>query len=321
MIQSNSYSWYKLFSIKGIGSKTIHKIHMVLKAQSQDISHLFSLTDSELTSQFQLNPKAIQGLRFLDEDRCYKEFELLNENEINIIHLDHPNYPTKLIQRLSDSAPPILFCKGVIHFLESRSISIVGSRNVSEIGTSFVKTVVKDLAHSGFNVISGYAKGVDTIAHLSAIENEGTTTFVLSYGILEFSLKKDFRHLPWHNNILAVSQFHPKEKWQASNAMLRNKLVVSFADAVIVVESGPKVDPEGKMSGTFDAGENALKHHVPLFVLSPKSFPSGAIGNQKLIEQGGVELSQKSALETILSYLNNGEKTQTVSHPQQELFG
>ncbi|MBM4401580.1 MAG: hypothetical protein FJ045_06485, partial [Crenarchaeota archaeon] len=162
--------------------------------------------------------------------------------------------------------------------------------------------------------------GVDTIAHLSAIESEGTTTFVLSYGILEFSLKKDFRDLPWQKNILAVSQFHPKQKWQASNAMVRNKLVVSLSDAVVVAESGPEVDSEGKMSGTFDAGTNALKLGVPLFVLSPASLPTEAIGNRELIKLGGIELNPASAVDTILSRLSNGQNAQPATKSQQELF-
>jgi DNA processing protein len=319
-MQNNTYAWYKLFSVKGIGPKTIHKLRSVLDSRSLSVSSVFQLSESDLARQFQLNAKALEGLRLLDDERCYSEFELLKENEIEIVHLEHPDYPVKVAERLSDSAPPILFCKGILSLLSTRSVSIVGSRNVSDAGSAFVKTIARELSHSGFNVISGYAKGVDTIAHLSAIESEGTTTFVLSYGILEFSLKKDFRDLPWQKNILAVSQFHPKEKWQASNAMVRNKLVVSLSDAVIVVESGEEVDSEGKMSGTFDAGKNALKHSVPLFVLSPESLPSTPIGNRELIKLGGVEVNPSSALETILSHLNNGQRAQPAPGLQQDLF-
>lgn len=320
MMQNDTYAWYKLFSVKGIGTKTIHKLHSVLKSHSLSIASIFQLSESDLVRQFQLNAKALEGLRLLDDERCYSEFELLKENEIEIVHLGHPNYPVKITERLSDSAPPILFCKGLLSLLAKRSVSIVGSRNVSEAGSAFVKSMARKLVHSGFNIISGYAKGVDTIAHLSAIESEGTTTFVLSYGILEFSLKKDFRDLRWQKNILAVSQFHPKEKWQAKNAMLRNKLVVSLSDAVIVVESGEEIDSKGKMSGTFDAGKNALKHNVPLFVLSPESLPSKPIGNRELIKLGGIEVNPSSALEIILSHLNNGQKSHPVAGLQQDLF-
>jgi DNA processing protein len=289
-------------------------------SRALDVTSLFRLSEPDLARQFQLNTKALEGLRLLDDERCYTEFELLKENEIEVVHLQHPSYPKKVTERLSDSAPPILFCKGLLSLLSARSISIVGSRNVSEKGAAFVKSLARELAHSGFNVISGYAKGVDTIAHLSAIESDGTTTFVLSYGILEFSLKKDFRDLPWQKNILAVSQFHPKDKWQASNAMVRNKLVVSLSDAVVVVESGEEVDIEGKMSGTFDAGKNALKHNVPLFVLSPESLPSPPLGNRELIKLGGIELNPSSALDTIVSHLTNGQRAQPAPGLQQDLF-
>lgn len=319
-MQNDTYAWYKLFSVKGIGPKTIHKLRAVLNSHSLSVSSVFQLSESDLAKQFQLNPRALERLRLLDDERCYSEFELLKENEIEIVHLDHPNYPVKTLERLSDSAPPILFCKGLLSLLSAKSVSIVGSRNVSEVGSAFVKAIARKLAHSGFNVISGYAKGVDTIAHLSAIESEGTTTFVLSYGILEFSLKKDFRELPWQKNILVVSQFHPKEKWQASKAMVRNKLVVSMSDAVIVVESGEEKDSAGKMSGTFDAGKNALKQGVPLFVLSPESLPSRPIGNRELIKRGGIEVNPSTALETILSQLNNGQKAQPAQGLQQDLF-
>jgi DNA processing protein len=320
-MQNSSYTWFKLFSVKGIGPKTMHKIRSIVGSSPTNLSSLFNLPETELSRQFQLNSKALEGLRSLNDDRCYAEFELLKENEIEVVHLEHQNYPTRVLERLNDSAPPILFCKGHLSLLSVRSVSIVGSRNVSDSTSEFVKNVARDLTNSGFNIISGYAKGVDTIAHLSAIESEGTTTFVLSYGILEFTLKRDFRDLPWQKNILAVSQFHPKEKWQASNAMVRNKLVVSLSDAVVVAESGPEVDSEGKMSGTFDAGKNALKLGVPLFVLSPGFVPTGAIGNRELIKLGGIELNPDSAVDTILSYLSSAQNAQPAPKSQQELFG
>ena len=63
------------------------------------------------------------------------------------------------------------------------------------------------------SVVSGYAAGTDTAAHVAAIENGGNTIFVLAEGILNFSYKKQVKaHLTTQNHVF-ISQFYPDAQW------------------------------------------------------------------------------------------------------------
>ena len=207
------------------------------------------------------------------------------------------------LNNLGTLAAPILFCGGKIDLLNNASIAVVGSRNICDNGIKFTKNISKQLSNSGYNIVSGYAKGVDTISHLSALENDGTTTFVLSYGLYEFKKKKDFKDINLTGNILALSEFLPDSQWTASNAMIRNKTIIGLSNAVIVVQSGPEKDEKGNMSGTFNSGNSALKNNIPLFVLTP-SFVDNSLGNKNLIDLGGVEITPDNALEKIKEHLS-----------------
>ena len=113
-------------------------------------------------------------------------------------------------------------------------------------------------------VVSGYAKGVDTEAHLSALTAGGSTVAVLAEGIADFRLKQSYGGLPDGalNRLLVISQFPPRQRWTAGAAMTRNQVIVGLGDAVVVVEAGAG-------GGTLRAGETALQTGKQLWVLGP----------------------------------------------------
>ena len=300
MKTNSEYIWYKLLKTKGIGPKTIHNIYNHCKDKTGENSEINENTVNEF---FRTNKKLLANWEDIDDEICFSEYENTIKKDIKILTLDSKNYPKKIINNLGTAAAPVLFCGGKIDLLNNPSIAIVGSRNICDNGIKFTKNITKQLSNSGYNIVSGYAKGVDTISHLSALENDGTTTFVLSYGLLEFKKKKDFKDVKWTGNILALSEFLPESQWSASNAMIRNKTIVGLSSAVIVVQSGPEKDEKGNMSGTFNSGKLALKHNIPLFVVTP-SFVDNAEGNQNLINLGATEIKPDNTLELIKEKLS-----------------
>ncbi|MDE0504168.1 MAG: DNA-processing protein DprA, partial [Candidatus Poribacteria bacterium] len=184
----------------------------------------------------------------------------------------------------------------------------VGARNVSDMGIQVAKEIAAGLAREGMNVVSGYAKGVDSTAHLAALEADGTTTLVLPYGINELRKKREFKKYNWKQDVLAVSQFSPDAKWLARNAMIRNKLICALSKAVVVIESGPERDAKGKMSGTFDTGKTALEMKLPLFVVDPKYYDDSSKGNADLIALDGRKIDPFNGIRDIVSYF---EKTKS----------
>ena len=100
--------------------------------------------------------------------------------------------------------------------------------------------------------------------------------------------------------MLAVSQFDPDTTWQAWNAMKRNQLVCALSKAVVVVESGPERDAQGKMSGTFNTAKAALDLNLPLFVVNPSCLDNAPKGNADLIALGGYRLNPTDGAKEIV---------------------
>ena len=306
-ILSSDYYWHKLWCAKGIGPKTIHKVHQKLKENDSDISDLLSSKEPPGKKKLGLTEKQLMSLGDMDESECMSDYEQLKQKGVHLIHLSDKRYPANVKEHLDDSSPPILYCDGETGLLSSDGIAIVGARRASEKLLSKTGKIASSLAQAGKNILSGYAKGVDTAAHLGALSAGGTTTFVLSYGILEFSRKKVFADTPWTGNILAVSQFYPQSKFHARNAMERNKLVVALSKGVIVIASGPEKNSKGKSSGTFAAGKIALNTGSPLFVLSPTLVGEEFPGNRELIKQGGIEVDMENFTDIIIDHRKKTE--------------
>ncbi len=312
---NKEYFWYLLSNAPGFGPKSIHYIYKNLQANNMSIDELFKCEVNEL---FRLFPKIGCGKfyranfscfpQLVDSEKLYKDFDKLKSDGVTIIGLDDDRYPKYVLQKMGNDAPPILYCKGYLPLLNQKGVSIVGSRNVSDSEIQITKRIAQKLAENGINVISGYAKGVDTSAHLGALEAHGTTTMILSFGINHITIKRELEDLNWEKNALFVSQFAPYVRFSAQNAMTRNKLVCAMSKAIIVIKSGPERDSSGKMSGTFDAGKSALDMGIPVFVLSPQDSNPPPQGNIDLIELGGIEFSNEM---DIVKFLEE--------HPQQEL--
>ena len=224
-----------------------------------------------------------------DSDKAYIKWEDVEKQGVEVIYSSFPNFP-----------PPPLFIKGQRELLTSEGAAIVGSRNVSDTGISIARKLASQLASAELNIVSGYAKGVDSEAHLGALAAGGTTTMVLSCGIKKLYQKRAFKAFDWQHQVLVVSQFDPDARWSARNAMARNKLVCALSKAVVVIESGPERDSQGKMSGTFNTAKTAMRMGLPLFVLDPKCFDNPPKGNADLIKLGGKCLDPTSGVEQVL---------------------
>ena len=292
---NRDYFWFRLFKTRGIGPKILVSIAKILEAEHLH-PEMLPRSQSDLSAQFPELAKILNGkLRAEDREKVAAEYEQLKKYGVDIIYPGHPDFPPHLLE-----ISPMLFIKGQQKRLVSDGVAIVGARNVSDKGIRITRKLAGELADAGINVVSGYAKGVDSAAHLGALEAEGTTTLVLPYGIKQLHQKSEFRKFNWAQDVLVVSQFDPDIRWLARNAMARNKLVCGLSKAVVVIESGPERDAQGKMSGTFNTAKTALNMNLPLFVLNPSCLDNPPKGNAALIELGGYSLDPiKGAVEIV----------------------
>ena len=286
----DSYDLFRLSCVRGVGPKRLRGILVQLRRAGWVLGDLFVADEMQLVRDLGLSEGVAQAVKSLDEDSCFRVYEELGARGVELVSFEDCAYPEHLQSRLGDRAPALLFSVGRTQLLNSDSIAVVGARNAGTAVTTAVGELAGGLADLGWNVVSGYAKGVDTSAHLGALRAGGTTTAVLSYGILEFSAKGIFAGFEWSGHAVAVSQFAPLSKWSAGQAMTRNATVMGLAGGVVVAQSGPERDERGRMSGTFAAAKSAMAIGVPVLVLSPSLVGGTAVGNSRLIELGGIEL-------------------------------
>ena len=292
---NRDYFWFRLFKTKGIGPKLLVSVAKILETENLN-PEILPRSQSELSAKFPKLAKILNGkIRAEDRERVTMAYDQLKKQGINIVYPRHPDFPPDVLE-----IAPILFVKGQQKRLMSDNVSIVGARNVSDKGIRIARKLAGNLAREGINVVSGYAKGVDSEAHLGALEAEGTTTLVLPNGINQLRQKNEFKKFNWERDVLAVSQFDPDAKWIARNAMVRNKLVCALSKAVVVIESGPERDAQGKMSGTFNAAKTALDMGLPLFVLNPTCLDNAPEGNAALIALGGYSLNPADGAKAIV---------------------
>ena len=115
----------------------------------------------------------------------------LEAKSITLLVKHQEGYPARLVEVLGESAPPVLFAAGNLSLLGREAVSFCGSRKSSDFGLAVTKDLAAGLANRGVNTVSGYAAGVDSAAHRSALEVGGVTTFVLAEGILQFRPKRE----------------------------------------------------------------------------------------------------------------------------------
>ena len=292
------YFWFRLFKTRGIGTNILASIAKILEAENLNPETL-PLDHNDLSVWFPKLAKILNGkIRTADREKVYAAYEQLKDDGINIIYPGHPDFPPHLLE-----ISPILFVKGQQKRLRSDSVTIVGARDVSDKGIRITRKLAGELIGKGINIVSGYVAGVDVEAHLGALEAGGTTTIVLSDGIKQLRQKSAFKKFNWNRDVLVVSQFDPDTEWSAWNTLERNQLVCALSKAVIVIESGPERDTQGKISGTFITAKAALDLNLPLLVVNPSCFDNPPKGNADLIALGGHSLDPVNGAEEIVKHI------------------
>ena len=292
-------AWQALAAVDGIGAKALWQIAEFLHCQGKTASWL--LKNREQAGG------AWKGIKLnapLPDPDVLNGWEggAIEEQEVTVLHPLHPGFPGR-IRDLKDRLilPAILYAAGNLSILKRPGVAVVGRRDAGPEPRAVAEELAFRLAAGGINVISGYAPGIDSAAHLGALRSKGTTTMVLAEGLDHFQVKPEFRGLVTDANALVVSQFSTGSTWAAYRAMARNKLVAALSAVMVVVVSGPEHEAGGRMSGTFDAGASALKLGLTLFVADPAFFPSLPAGNQQLIARGGRPWNPSRGIEPILA--------------------
>lgn len=191
-------------------------------------------------------------------------------------------------------APKEIFYNGDLGLLTmERRVSVVGSRNVSKKGAICAKIITQALAKNNIIVVSGLAKGVDTIAHETAIRNGGKTIAVLGTPLDQVYPKENSVLLETiKKEHLAISQFSNGCLMQRKNCPMRNQTMALISDATIIVEANEN-------SGTRHQGWEALRLGRQLFILQDVVESPNLTWPRQLLDYGARVLVREDLNEIV----------------------
>lgn len=214
-------------------------------------------------------------------ERTAQLLERWQSQGIMPVRWDSPAYPDNL-RRLPDS-PPLLFIQGNLLPSDAAAAAVVGTRRPTLAGRSAAGLIAGELARRGITIVSGMARGIDSLAHGAAVRAGGRTIAVLGVGLLRAHELPTAGLLP---DILAhgalVSELHPEAGVLRQNLVARNRLISGMSRAVMVVETG--VD-----GGSMHAARFALRQGRALWVVP------GSAGCDLLLGEGAYPLDPREA--------------------------
>jgi DNA processing protein len=172
-------------------------------------------------------------------DKANAELEFIRTNEINVVHFQGENYPERLKHCID--GPLLLFTSGKIDLKNRKIISIVGTRQITSYGTEFCRKLIADLAPLDPIIVSGFAYGVDIVAHQLAIEHNLQTIGIVAHGLNQIYPKTHKKYVAKvEENGGFMTEFWSTSNPDKENFVRRNRIVAGMSEATIVIESADR---------------------------------------------------------------------------------
>ncbi|HIK17832.1 MAG TPA: DNA-protecting protein DprA [Leptolyngbyaceae cyanobacterium M33_DOE_097] len=218
---------------------------------------------------------------------------LLPYHKFSALFYEDFEYP----ERLKDARHPVevLYYRGALDLLSSRSIAVVGARKASENGIRRARKLARFLVENDFTVMSGLAEGIDTAAHTATLEAKGRTIAVIGTALNEvypranYDLQKEIAR-----NYLLISQvpfyLYSQQDYRRNRFFFpeRNKTMSALSEATVIVEAS-------ESSGSLTQAEAAIQQKRKLFILD-SCFKPGLDWPEKFLAKGAIRLVDGSEI-------------------------
>lgn len=247
-----------------------------------------------------------------------KYLEETLKSGIKIVTNNDKEYPYLLKQTIDP--PLLLFYIGTLENLDN-PIAVVGTRKVTGYGRSVTEKFVSELVEAGCTIVSGLARGVDTIAHQQTLRSKGITLAVLGGG-----LKKIF---PPENERLAleiaesggavISEFPPFYPSTPGNFPARNRIIAGSSLATLVTEAAED-------SGSLITARLALEYDRDVFAIPGPITSTLSLGPASLIKDGarlvtsGQEIVEELGIDRVQSAKFRIQNLNNLSEEEQAVF-
>lgn len=202
----------------------------------------------------------------------------IQDSDITVIGYDNTRYPEPL--RQIPDAPVVLYVRGEYHPDDRFAIAVVGSRRLSEYGEGVALRLASELSRAGFTIISGMARGIDTLAHRSALAAGGRTIAVFGSGP-DICYPAENKSLMQRiiSSGCVLSEFPPGAEPRKEHFPRRNRLISGLSLGVLVIEATQK-------SGALITAQYALEQNKEVFAVPGRITSRNSEGTNRLIKQG-----------------------------------
>ncbi len=211
-----------------------------------------------------------------------REIEKLQRLDVSVLTVFDPNYPLRLKEIFNP--PPLLYVKGEITRQDDQSIGVVGTRGPTVYGKELAGRVVPELVQNGLTIVSGLARGIDSIAHRSALDAGGRTIAVLGCGIdVIYPAENRQLYARIQESGAVVTEYPLGTKPDAFNFPARNRIISGLSLGTVVVEAQ-------FTSGALITADYALEQNREVFAFPGRAGDRGSAGCNRLIRDGRAKL-------------------------------
>ena len=281
--------WVGFNRIPGLGRARFSQ----LEGYFGDLERAWKASAAELKAAG-LDSKSIEGIVASRPDISLDaEMERLEHNHIRALTWNDPAFPARL-KEIYD-VPPVLYVRGDITAEDEWTIAVVGTRRATIYGREVTERLVAELVRNRITVVSGLARGIDSIAHRTALESGGRTIAVFACGLDTVYPPENVKlaqAIMEHGAL--VSEYPLGTRPKAEHFPRRNRIMSGISLGVLVTEAG---EGSGAMiTATLALEQNREVFAVPGSILSPASR-----GVNRLIKEGAKLVSE---VQDILEELN-----------------
>ena len=241
--------------------------------------------------------------------KAEQELKFIKDNNINTSYYLDENYPEKLKHCID--GPVLLFTSGNINLKNKKIISIVGTRQITSYGTEFCKKLIADLAPLDPIIVSGFAYGVDIVAHQAAMEHNLQTIGVVAHGLNQVYPKTHKKYVAKiEENGGFITEFWSTSQPEKENFVKRNRIVAGISEATIVIESAEK-------GGSLITATMANDYNRDVFAVPGRTSDKYSHGCNNLIKTQKANLLTSAA---DLVYILNWEIEKPTKSIQKQMF-
>ena len=274
-MQPDLESWQRLNSAPGIGPVLFRQLVKRFGSPKRALT----ASMAELCSLANIDEKRARAILGASEVPLKGEWRsLLKELGATILTYQDPGYPQRLLTIYD--YPPLLYVRGRLSEADELAVAVVGSRRASSYGRKVAQNIAAGLAQRGVTVISGLARGVDSVAHRGALAVGGRTVAVLGSGI-DVIYPAENKALAGQivQNGAVMSEFPPGSGPEAGHFPRRNRIISGLSMGVVVVEAGVR-------SGALLTARFALDQNREVFAVPGNIDFAGSQGPHHLIQDG-----------------------------------